>query len=142
MLSEIHIKNFNIVESLKVEFGKGFHVLSGETGAGKSILLTALAFVLGAKADAETIRSGSQEATVTLALELPSASPFAAFAEDLGLALPEDGIFYLKRSLNVSGRSRALINDEPVTLKTLQALGERLVHMVRQHAAHRLLEEP
>ncbi|HKY64602.1 MAG TPA: AAA family ATPase, partial [bacterium] len=54
MLAEIHIKNFNIVESLKVEFGEGFHVLSGETGAGKSILLTALAFALGAKADAET----------------------------------------------------------------------------------------
>ncbi|HKY62551.1 MAG TPA: DNA repair protein RecN, partial [bacterium] len=135
-------KNFNIVESLKVEFGEGFHVLSGETGAGKSILLTALAFALGAKADAETIRAGAQEATVTLALEIPAASPFAAFAEELGLALPEDGIFYLKRSLNISGRSRALINDEPVTLKTLQAWGERLVHLVRQHAAHRLLEEP
>ena len=142
MLSEIHIKNFNIVESLKVEFGEGFHVLSGETGAGKSILLTALAFALGAKADAETVRSGAQEATVTLAIEIPPASPFSTFAESLGLAAPEDGIFYLKRSLNVSGRSRALINDEPVTLKTLQAFGERLVHLVRQHAAHRLLEEP
>jgi DNA repair protein RecN (Recombination protein N) len=142
MLSEIHIKNFNIVESLTVEFGEGFHVLSGETGAGKSILLTALAFALGAKADAETVRAGAQEATVTLALEIAPDSPFAAFAESLGLSLPEDGMFYLKRSLNVSGRARALINDEPVTLKTLQALGERLVHLVRQHAAHRLLEEP
>lgn len=142
MLSEIHIKNFNIVESLKVEFGQGFHVLSGETGAGKSILLTALAFALGSKADADTIRAGASEATVTLALEISPSSPFAAFAESLGLSLPEDGVFYLKRSLSASGRSRALINDEPVTLKTLQALGERLVHLVRQHAAHRLLEEP
>jgi len=141
MLSEIHIKNFNIAESVRVEFAKGFHVLSGETGAGKSILLQAIGFALGERADAETIRAGAEEAVVTLVFEHGKAKATAALLESLGLSPSEDGALYLKRSLNSSGRSRAFVNDEPVTLKTLQALGEKLVHLVRQHAAHQLLEE-
>lgn len=141
MLSEIHIKNFNIAESVRVEFDRGFHVISGETGAGKSILLQALAFALGERADAETIRAGADEAVVTVVFELGKNAALKSFLDEAGLEVPEDGALMLKRSLNASGRSRALINDEPVTLKTLQALGERLVHLVRQHAAHRLLEQ-
>ncbi|MFO1463135.1 MAG: DNA repair protein RecN [bacterium] len=141
MLSEIHIKNFNIAESVRVEFGRGFHVLSGETGAGKSILLQAIAFALGERADSETIRAGAEEAVVSLVFETASNRGARELLEGLGLSPSEDGVLYLKRSLNAAGRSRALINDEPVTLKTLQALGEKLVHLVRQHAAHRLLEE-
>lgn len=140
MLSEIHIKNFNIAESVKVEFDRGFHVISGETGAGKSILLQALAFALGERADAETIRAGADEAIVSVVFELGKNAELKSLLADSGLEIPEDGTLLLKRSLNASGRSRALINDEPVTLKTLQALGEKLVHLVRQHAAHRLLE--
>ena len=140
MLSEIHIKNFNIAESVRVEFDRGFHVISGETGAGKSILLQALAFALGERADAESIRAGASEAVVTAVFELGNKVPMTALFNELGLEVPEDGTIMLKRSLNASGRSRALVNDEPVTLKTLQALGERLLHLVRQHAAHRLLE--
>ncbi|MCE9623860.1 MAG: DNA repair protein RecN [Deltaproteobacteria bacterium] len=141
MLSEIHIKNFNIAESLKVEFDRGFHVISGETGAGKSILLQAIAFALGARADAETIRAGADEAVVTLLLEIDRGLATKALFESLGVSFPEDASLIIKRSLNSSGRSRALVNDEPVTLKTLQALGQKLVHLVRQHAAHQLLEE-
>ncbi len=141
MLSEIHIKNFNIAESVRVEFGRGFHVLSGETGAGKSILLQAIAFALGERADSETIRAGAEEAVVSLVFETASNRVVRELLEGLGLSPSEDGALYLKRSLNAAGRSRALINDEPVTLKSLQALGEQLVHLVRQHAAHRLLEE-
>ncbi len=141
MLSEIHIKNFNIAESVRVEFGKGFHVLSGETGAGKSILLQAIGFALGERADAETIRAGAEEAVVTLVFEPGKGKAMQALLEGMGLSPSEDGALYLKRSLNASGRSRGLINDEPVTLKTLQGLGEKLVHLVRQHAAHQLLEE-
>lgn len=140
MLSEIHIKNFNIAESVRVEFDRGFHVISGETGAGKSILLQALAFALGERADAESVRAGASEAVVTAVFELGKNIPIETLLDELGLEMPGDGMLMLKRSINVSGRSRALVNDEPVTLKTLQALGERLVHMVRQHAAHRLLD--
>lgn len=141
MIHEIHIKNFNIVESLQVSFREGFHVISGETGAGKSILLQSIAFAMGERADSESIRAGSEEAVVTLVLETAVSSGLKKTCEELGLSCPADGTFYLKRTLNASGRSRALINDEPVTLKTLQALGEKWVHLVRQHASRQLLQE-
>lgn len=141
MLSEIHIKNFNIAENIRVEFGQGFHVISGETGAGKSILLQAVAFALGARVDAETIRAGAEEAVVTLTLEASSRSFLQNACAAFGISLPEDGTLYLKRTLNASGRSRAWVNEEPVTLKTLQAVGQLWLHLVKQHAAQELLEE-
>lgn len=141
MLTEIHIKNFTIVESAQVNFHRGFHVISGETGSGKSVLLQALAFALGERVDADTLRAGAEEAMVTMVLEVEANPDFRAHCESLGLLVPEDGLFFLKRTLNSAGRSRAWVNDEPVTLKTLQGLGERWVHLVRQHAARRLLEE-
>lgn len=141
MLREIHIKNLSIIESAAVTFHDGFHVVSGETGSGKSILLTAISFALGSRADTDLIRAGQDEAVVTLALD-PSARPrIAALLEAAGVAVAEDeeGIF-LRRTLNQAGRSRAFLNDQPVTLKTLQAIAAATVHVVAQHAAQRLLE--
>ena len=140
MIRELHIKNLSIVASASVELQKGFHVISGETGAGKSILLQAIAFALGARADAESIRSGADEASVTLLLE-ENAEKVNAQLQALGLATTEDGLVYLRRTLNRAGRSRAFLNDEPVTLKTLQSLGQAFIHIVAQHASQELFDE-
>ncbi len=142
MISEVHINNLSVVESLQVKFQKGFHVISGETGAGKSILLQAIAFALGARADVDLIRSGAEEATVTLLIDPEKLPSLSRLGEGLGVDLVnEEGLLYLKRTLNQNGRSRAFVNDDPVTLKTLQTLGESLVHIVGQGAAGQLFEE-
>lgn len=142
MITDIHIKNFSIIESAQVQFHDGFHVLSGETGAGKSIIMQAISFAFGARGDPESIRSGAEEATVTLCMD-PSESPLTLERlEELGVSLEGgEGQLFIRRTLNAAGRSRAYLNDQPVTLKTLQVLGRSSVNLVGQHAAGQLMEE-
>ena len=142
MLTELQIKNFSIIESTQVHFQKGFHALSGETGAGKSFLVQALNFSLGARADSESIRAGAKEASVTAIFEDVENPVIQTLCEELGVDLKESGgNLYLRRTLNDSGRSRAFLNDQGVTMKSLQNLGRGLVHQVGQFAAQQLLDE-
>ena len=142
MLQELHIENFNIIEKAQVQFQEGFHVLSGETGAGKSFLVQALSFSLGARANVEQIREGAPEATVTAVFLLPQQKEIREALDALGLELaPEDPHLYFRRTLNQKNRSRAFLNDKPISLKVLQEIGYRLVHRVGQNAAQQILEE-
>jgi DNA repair protein RecN (Recombination protein N) len=142
MIQEIQIRNFNIIEKTQVRFYKGFHALSGETGAGKSFLLQALAFVLGARSDTEVIRAGAEEASVTLSFENIKSTQVWERCREWGVEADAcEGPLYLRRTLNRAGKSRATINDQIVTLKALQTVGNLLVHQVGQHAARQLLEE-
>ena len=142
MLTELTIQNFSIIESTEVSFREGFHVLSGETGAGKSILAQAIAFVLGARADQELLRSGTEEATVTGVFSPNDASLIEGELNLLGITLdPGEGTLLIRRQLNSSGRSRAFLNDRPITLRTLQSLGKKLTHQVGQYAAQELFNE-
>ena len=137
MLTGISIRNFVTVESLQLDLHAGMSVLTGETGAGKSILIDALGLVLGDKADNSLIRHGKEKAEITAEFDLaqlPGIRDWLASNE-----LEEDGECLLRRTISTRGRSRAFINGTPVTLATLEALGNQLVDIHGQHAHQSLM---
>lgn len=131
MLRTLNIRDFVIVERLELEFERGFTVLTGETGAGKSILVDALALVLGERADAIVVRQGAERAEITAEFELETRSPLAQWLEERDLE--SDGVCLLRRVIEASGRGRAFINGTPVTLAQLREAGEFLVDIHGQH---------
>ncbi|KMY85982.1 DNA repair protein RecN [Candidatus Paraburkholderia calva] len=138
MLRHLSIRDFVIVGTLDIEFDPGFTVFSGETGAGKSILIDALALTLGARADASVIRTGESRADITA--EFDAYPPVARWLEEH--ALGQDGdVVMLRRVIDSGGRSRAFINGTPATLTQLREVGEMLVDIHGQHA-HQLLMRP
>ncbi len=136
MLLRLRLENFVIVDSAELSFGNGFTVLSGETGAGKSILLDALLLALGGRADAGVVREGCERADI--AAEFRSN---AALDDWLGeRALQGDaGLVLLRRVVDADGRSRAFVNGHPSTAALLREIGERLVEIHGQHASQALL---
>ncbi|WP_321879408.1 DNA repair protein RecN [Paraburkholderia bannensis] len=140
MLRHLSIRDFVIVAALDLEFDSGFTVFSGETGAGKSILIDALALTLGARADAGVVRAGESRADITAEFDAPP--HVAAWLEEQALANSdaENGVI-LRRVVDSGGRSRAFINGTPATLAQLRDIGERLVDIHGQHA-HQLLMRP
>jgi DNA repair protein RecN (Recombination protein N) len=139
MLRELRVRNFAVIESATVEFSGGLNVLTGETGAGKSILVDAILLVRGARAQTDVIRSDADTATVEARFELPRGSSAAQVLEDAGLPAG-DGELLVRRELARSGRHRAFVNDSPVTVALLERLGDHLVEVHGQHEHHRLLE--
>lgn len=138
MLRHLHIRNFVIVESLDLEFEKGMTVLTGETGAGKSILLDALGLALGDRADSAVVRHGSEKAEIsaTFAIEdLPAVEDWLAERE-----LDADGECIIRRTISADGRSRAYVNGQPMPVQALRELGEQLVDIHGQHAHQSLLK--
>jgi DNA repair protein RecN (Recombination protein N) len=134
MLKELRIKNLAIISDLSVSFGEGLNVLTGETGAGKSIIVDALGLALGDRAQSDMIRSGEKEASVQACFELADSLPLP----DIGIDLAEDIV--LRRTLSSSGKSRAFINDTMVTLQTLSEVGKSLVDIHSQHEHQSLLK--
>src|SRR5947199_1576258 len=139
MLRELRIRNFAVIESVAVEFRPGLNVLTGETGAGKSMLIDAILLVLGARAQTDVIRSDADAATVEAVFDVEPRGPVAAVLDDAGLAL-DDGQLVVRRELAHSGRHRAFVNDSPVTVGLLERLGDHLVEIHGQHEHQRLLE--
>ncbi|KND62210.1 DNA repair protein RecN [Candidatus Burkholderia verschuerenii] len=138
MLRHLSIRDFVIVATLDIEFDSGFTVFSGETGAGKSILIDALALTLGARADASVIRTGESRADIIA--EFDAYPQVARWLEEH--ALGQDGdVVMLRRVIDAGGRSRAFINGTPATLTQLREVGEMLVDIHGQHA-HQLLMRP
>ncbi|EIC23258.1 DNA repair protein RecN [Thiorhodovibrio frisius] len=137
MLTDIQVQDLVIVSRLELEFGPGMTALTGETGAGKSILIDALGLTLGERADAGMIRAGRDKAEVSAHFDLsacPQAREWLAEQE-----LDEDGDCAIRRVLQSSGRSRAFVNGRTVSSSQLKALGERLVDIHGQHAHQSLL---
>jgi DNA repair protein RecN (Recombination protein N) len=137
MLTGISIRNFVTVESLQLDLQAGMSVLTGETGAGKSILIDALGLVLGDKADNSLIRHGKEKAEITAEFDLAQLPRIRDWLESNDL--DDAGECLLRRTISTKGRSRAFINGTPVTLATLEALGNQLVDIHGQHAHQSLM---
>jgi DNA repair protein RecN (Recombination protein N) len=132
MLRSLSIRDFVIVDQLELEFSRGFTVLTGETGAGKSILIDALAMVLGERADAIVVRSGAERAEIGAEFDVDDRPEVARWLRENDLA-GDEGALLMRRVVDASGRSRGFINGHAATLVQLRQLGERLVDIHGQH---------
>src|SRR6516225_4534480 len=145
MLARLSIRDIILIDRLDIDFASGLSVLTGETGAGKSILLDAFALALGARGDVTLVRQGAEQGQVTAAFELPSAHPVRALMAENDI--PAEDELILRRVQFADGRTRAFVNDQPLSAQALKALGAALVEIHGQHderalvdtAAHRRL---
>jgi DNA repair protein RecN (Recombination protein N) len=140
MLTLIRIANYAIIDEVEVEFAPGFSVMTGETGAGKSILVDALGLALGDRADSGAVRQGAKRAEISVVFEIPETHSAHAWLCERDLEV--DGGCTVRRTISAEGRSRAMINNQPVTLEDLRALGAMLIDIHDQHAHQSLLDGP
>jgi len=138
MLKYLSIRNFVIVEILELEFSSGFTALTGETGAGKSILIDALSLALGERGDAGMVRSGCERAEIAAEFDIGALPTLQAWLREQALA-GDDDVCLLRRTLDSGGRSRGFINGSSATLQQMRAAGELLLDIHGQHAHQSLL---
>ena len=133
MLSRLQVRNYVLIDSLEIDFPEGLIIITGQTGAGKSILLGALSLIMGAKADAAMISEGADNCVVEAEFDLDSSD--AELQEELEDNDVEwdDGHLIVRRVVNRSGRSRAFVNDSPVSVQVLQGIASRLIDIHSQH---------
>ena len=131
MIKQLYIKNFTLIDELDIELHRGFSVITGETGAGKSIILGAIGLLLGQRADSKTIKSGADKCVIEAHFDLSNYAMESFFEENEIEFDAEDTI--IRRELTSAGKSRSFINDTPVGLSTLKELGEQLVDVHSQH---------
>ncbi|MFH1060855.1 MAG: DNA repair protein RecN [Pseudomonadota bacterium] len=139
MLTLLRITNFALIESLELELGPGLTVLTGETGAGKSIILAAVNLLLGGRAAADLIRTGADQAVVEALFDLPPDAPACAHLAEAGLGLAPGEELLLRRVVSREGRNRVVVAGGMSTLGLLAELGPELVSLVGQHASQALL---
>lgn len=140
MLSELRIRNFALIDRLSVRLGPGLNVLTGETGAGKSIIVGALSLLLGERASADVVRAGEERASVEGVFDVAGRDDVARVLEERGIDPDEDGVLVLKREVAREGRNRAWINGSPTTAAVLGELGRTLVDLHGQHEHQTLLK--
>ena len=139
MLAELRVRNFAIIESLTLPLARGLNVLSGETGAGKSIIVGALGLLLGERASADLIRTGADRASVEGVFDVADRAELRAFLDERGIDVDGDTVV-LKRELSAAGRARAWVSGTPVTAAVLAEVGRLLVNLHGQHEAQTLLD--
>lgn len=139
MLTELRIANFAVIEQLALEFADGFQVLTGETGAGKSILVDALALLIGGRASADQIRTEAEEAELQASFSIPAHSPLMAGLRDDGIMAPDEQELIIRRILSRSGRNRIYLNGRLAPLHQLQRLAGTLIDIHGQHEQQSLL---
>src|SRR5712691_8721307 len=138
MLVRLSIRDIVLIDRLDIDFASGLSVLTGETGAGKSILLDAFALALGARGDVALVRQGAEQGQVTAAFELPPGHPVRALMA--GNDIPAEDELILRRVQFADGRTRAFVNDQPVSAQALKALGTSLVEIHGQHDERALVD--
>jgi len=138
MLARLSIRDIVLIERLDIEFSRGLAVLTGETGAGKSILLDAFALALGGRGDATLVRHGAEQGQVTAMFDVPKGHPATAILSDNGLE--DTGEMILRRVQLADGRTRAFINDQAISVQTLKAVGSALVEIHGQHDERALVD--
>ncbi len=138
MLARLSIRDIVLIERLDIEFSKGLAVLTGETGAGKSILLDAFALALGGRGDAGLVRHGAEQGQVIAVFDVPKGHPATTILSDNGL--DDTGEMILRRVQFADGRTRAFINDQAISVQTLKAVGSTLVEIHGQHDERALVD--
>jgi DNA repair protein RecN (Recombination protein N) len=138
MLTRLSIRDIVLIERLDLDFTKGLAALTGETGAGKSILLDAFALALGARGDVALVRQGAEQGQVTAAFDLSDDHPVRALIEEHGI--PSEDELILRRVQLADGRTRAFINDQPVSVQAMKAVGAALVEIHGQHDERALVD--
>lgn len=132
MLKALHIKNYVLIDSLDIEFPAGLVIITGQTGAGKSIILGALSLVLGGKADASVIGEAGENCVVEAEFTIEDDGTVKSFLDENGIDFDEN-VLIVRRVLNANGRSRSFVNDCPASVKVLSTLASRLVDIHSQH---------
>jgi DNA repair protein RecN (Recombination protein N) len=140
MLRSLRVRNLALAENLSVEFGPGLNIITGETGAGKSILLGALALILGERADKGLIRTGEDQCGAEAVFDLQDSTEIPGALAELGLPACEDRQLLLRRTVKAAG-GQCWVNDAPVTVQVLRAIGENLVDMHGPHDHQSLLSQ-
>lgn len=138
MLKILNIKNLILIEACEIEFQKGLNILSGETGAGKTALLEAIALVLGQRADSASIRHGAEKAVVEAAFDIENEFLIQGFLKEATIEFDPKELLLLRREISRQGRSRSMINCQMVPLPLMQKLGSFLVDMIGQHSHQEL----
>ena len=138
MLRSLHVRNYVLIDSLEIRFPEGLVIITGQTGAGKSILLGALGLALGGKADASLVGAHGDTCVVEAEFSVDGNAPLLALMAENDLE--EGDSLLIRRTLNRTGRSRSFVNDEPVSLPVLQALSEHLIDIHSQHQTLRLAD--
>ena len=137
MLKSLYIKNYALIEEIEIEFESGLNIITGETGAGKSILIDALSLVLGERASSDAVRKGAEKAIVEAIFVVPGNKRLKGVLESNEIEGGKDLI--LRREVSAKGQSRCFVNDSPITLTLLQAIGDLLVDLHGQHEHQSLL---
>jgi len=140
MISYLNIKNFALIENCEIEFSKGLNIISGETGAGKSILILALSILLGGRASTEQVRTGVDEAVLNATIQLEGQHSLKEKLSEIGISLENDEIL-IRRILTSSGKSRSFINGNSVTSKELELISSFLFDFHGQHDGVSLLKK-
>jgi DNA repair protein RecN (Recombination protein N) len=140
MIVELHVENLAIIQKASVVFQDGFSALTGETGAGKSLLIDALELCLGERADTELVRTGATKASVQMVIELSANPSILQTLEDLGIEA-ENGQIFIQREVFAEGRSQARVNNKPVPNSILREIGALIVDLHGQHQHQALLDE-
>ncbi|MBO4397002.1 MAG: DNA repair protein RecN [Bacteroidaceae bacterium] len=132
MIKSLNIEHYALIDQLSIDFHSGFSVITGETGAGKSIILGAIGLLLGQRADSKSIKIGEQRCTIEAVFDVTDSERLARFFEDNDLDA-DDNECIIRRELTATGKSRAFINDTPVSLSQLKEIGEQLIDIHSQH---------
>ncbi len=138
MLEHLEIKNYALIENLSVDFSEGFNVITGETGAGKSIILGALGLLMGEKADTSAIRNGADEIVINAVLSIPADHEILPWLQEKGVE-PEDGVLFIKRTVKASGRSMIYVQGQLFLRQDLCHLADSLIDMHGQSEHQSLL---
>ncbi|MDA0577116.1 MAG: DNA repair protein RecN [Verrucomicrobia bacterium] len=142
MLQSLRVRNFAIVESLEVDFGPGLNVITGETGAGKSIVIGALGLLLGMRADRSQVRTGAEQCQIEASFFLTDTAAIGALLDELGITACEEGTLVLRRTVTAaSGSGKCVVNDCTTTVQSLKRIGDLLVDLHGPHEHQSLLNQ-
>lgn len=142
MLSSLHINNFALIDDLNMSLTSGLTIITGETGAGKSIILGAIDLLCGRRADTKVLRNKERKALVEADFEISTYKGVKDKLQELDYEVPADGHLIMRREISPSGRSRAFINDTPANLQAMAALSSLLLDVHSQHQTQAIVADP